>query len=190
MLDGQRALIEEISEVDVLVNNAGVSPVETKDKTQLDSDVFREVIETNLTGVMELSKGFYESLKRRNGCIVNIGSVASHRSLKNAPAYTASKTGLLGLTRVLADRWARDGIRVNMIAPGFIETRMTETFRESEDSERRLVAGIPMRRWGTPAEIGGAALFLVSPAAAYITGVSLAVDGGLMLGTVKISGSD
>jgi 3-oxoacyl-[acyl-carrier protein] reductase len=120
-------------------------------------------------------------LKAAGGAVVNVGSLASFLAIKEGPAYTASKAGLLGLTRALGDKWALEGVRVNMVAPGFIETRMTARMRVDGDFEKKLLRAVPMRRWGAPSEIADAIVFLASPAASYITGQSLAIDGGLLL---------
>ena len=170
------ALAARFSHLDVLVNNAGGgSP------TEYDQESFESVINLNLNAVMDLSVRLFPLLKAAGGCIVNVGSLASFLGLRDVPAYTASKTGLLGLTRALGDKWARDGVRVNLVAPGFIETRMTARARVDPAYERRLMRAIPMQRWGRPSEIADAILFLASPAASYITGQSLAIDGGVML---------
>ena len=165
-----------IDTLDVLVNNAGRgSPRE------YEQEEFEQVIDTNLNAVMDLSVRLFPLLKETKGSIVNVGSLASFLALKETPAYTASKAGLLGLTRALGDKWATDGVRVNLVAPGFIATRMTEGARQNPDREKRLMKAIPMQRWGAPEEVAQAILFLASPAASYITGQSLAIDGGLML---------
>lgn len=163
-------------DIDILVNNAGTGrPDEYSDKG------FRNVIDVNLNSVMALSLALHSSLKARKGAIVNMGSLSSFLALRETPAYTASKAGLLGLTRALADKWAPDGIRVNMVAPGFIRTRMTEIQRTDADYEKRLLKAVPMRRWGEPEEVAETVLFLASPRAPYVTGQSIAIDGGLML---------
>jgi 3-oxoacyl-[acyl-carrier protein] reductase len=165
-----------IDTLDVLVNNAGRgSPRE------YEQEEFEQVIDTNLNAVMDLSVRLFPLLKETKGSIVNVGSLASFLALKETPAYTASKAGLLGLTRALGDKWATDGVRVNLVAPGFIATRMTEGARQNPEREKRLMKAIPMQRWGAPEEVAQAILFLASPAASYITGQSLAIDGGLML---------
>ncbi|WP_439545284.1 SDR family NAD(P)-dependent oxidoreductase [Sandarakinorhabdus sp.] len=162
--------------LDVLINNAGRgSPRE------YEQEEFEHVIDTNLNAAMDLSVRLHPYLKAVRGSIVNVGSLASFLALKETPAYTASKAGLLGLTRALGDKWAPDGVRVNLVAPGFIETRMTEGARTNPEREKKLLRAIPMQRWGDPAEVAAAILFLASPAASYITGQSLAIDGGLML---------
>lgn len=173
---GRTELHSAIPYIDVLVNNAGFS----LDK-EFDLDTFRRVIEMNLVGVMELCCLYQETLASRSGSIVNVGSLSSYLSIKEFPGYTASKSGLLGLTRALADKWAITGPRVNMIAPGFVKTRLTDWYRESPDFEKRLLQAVPMRRWAEPEEMTGAVLFLASSMASYITGVSLPIDGGVLL---------
>lgn len=165
-----------VGAIDVLVNNAGTGRAD-----EYSDEGFRFVVEVNLNAVMELSRELHPVLKESKGAIINIGSLASFLALRETPAYTASKAALLGLTRALADKWAPDGIRVNMVAPGFIRTRMTEIQRTSEEYEKRLLKSIPARRWGEPEEVAEVILFLASPRAPYVTGQSLAIDGGLML---------
>lgn len=172
----REALAGAIENLDVLVNNAGGSSAR-----EYEQDEFERIIDLNLNSVMDLSTRLHPQLRTSRGSIVNVGSLASFLALKETPAYTASKAGLLGLTRALADKWALDEIRVNLVAPGFIATRMTDRARQDESYETRLLKAVPMRRWGTPDEIAGPIIFLASPAAAYITGQSLAIDGGLML---------
>lgn len=165
-----------VGALDVLVNNAGTGRAD-----EYTDEGFRFVVEVNLNAVMELSRELHPALKESKGSIVNIGSLASFLALRETPAYTASKAALLGLTRALADKWAVDGVRVNMVAPGFIRTRMTEIQRTDAEYEKRLLKSIPARRWGEPEEVAEVILFLASPRAPYVTGQSLAIDGGLML---------
>lgn len=166
----------EVGALDVLVNNAGTGRAD-----EFSDSGFRAVIDVNLNSVMALSLALHASLKAAGGAIVNMGSLSSFLALRETPAYTASKAGLLGLTRALADKWAPDGIRVNMVAPGFIRTRMTEIQRTDADYEKRLLKAVPMRRWGEPEEVAEVVLFLASVRAPYVTGQSIAIDGGLML---------
>ncbi|MFC3713611.1 SDR family NAD(P)-dependent oxidoreductase [Sphingoaurantiacus capsulatus] len=174
--DKRAALAAAIPALDVLVNNAGMG---APDEYTLEG--FSRVIEVNLTAVMDLCLRFHPALAAAKGAVINVGSLSSFLAIKDQPAYTTSKTAILGLTRALGDKWSADGVRVNMVAPGFIETRMTGRARENPDVEKRLLKAIPMQRWGQPAEIADAILFLASPAASYITGQSLAIDGGLLL---------
>ena len=174
--EARAALVAQIKSLDVLINNAG-----TGRPNEYDQDAFETVIDINLNAVMDLSMRLFPALKAAGGSIVNVGSLASFLALKETPAYTASKAGLLGLTRALGDKWALEGVRVNLVAPGFIATRMTAPMRADAVYENRLLKSVPMRRWGRASEVAEAILFLASPAASYITGQSLAIDGGLML---------
>nr|WP_310522149.1 SDR family NAD(P)-dependent oxidoreductase [Polymorphobacter sp.] len=169
-------LAAQFPALDILINNAGGGSA-----NEYDQDAFEAVIDLNLNAVMDLSVRLFPLLKAGQGSIVNVGSLASFLALKETPAYTASKAGLLGLTRALGDKWAPDGVRVNLVAPGFIATRMTAGMRNNADFEKRLLKAVPMRRWGDPVEVASVILFLASPAASYITGQSIAIDGGLML---------
>lgn len=169
-------VVEAVGAIDVLVNNAGSGRPD-----EYTQEGFEAVIDLNLNAVMDLTMRYHPVLKQVGGSVVNVGSLASFLALREVPAYTASKAGLLGLTRALADKWAPDGIRVNLVAPGFIRTRMTDAQRVDAGYETRLLKSVPMRRWGEPNEVAEAIVFLASPAAAYITGQSIAIDGGLML---------
>lgn len=170
------ALLNSVGPIDILINNAGQSHPD-----EYSMEGYGRVIEVNLNAAAELCYLFHPILRERGGAIVNIGSCASFIAIGAAPAYTASKAGLLGFTRAVADQWARDGVRVNLVAPGFIETRMTSAVRDDERKAGNTLRAIPVRRFGTPAEVAAATLFLASPEAAYIIGQSIVVDGGLML---------
>jgi 3-oxoacyl-[acyl-carrier protein] reductase len=171
----RQALAQSIVDLDILVNNAGATRAD-----EYDYDGFVQTMDVNLNAAVELCYLFRESLARRRGAIVNVGSCASFIALRNVPAYTASKTGMLGFTRALADKWARD-IRVNMVAPGFIDTRIIDWARKGADEGAALLQTIPAKRWGTPEEVANAVLFLSAPQSSYILGQSLVVDGGLLL---------
>lgn len=172
------ALAEYVGEIDILVNNAGLS---NDGGAEFEMEGFRRTLEVDLVAPSDLSFLFYESLAARRGSIVNIGSAACFLSIKNVPAYTASKSGLLGLTRALGDKWASKGVRVNLVAPGYVETALMSEFSAQEGFTESLQKILPMSRWGTPEDISPAVLFLASDGAAYITGQSIIADGGLML---------
>jgi 3-oxoacyl-[acyl-carrier protein] reductase len=169
-------LASEFPRLDVLINNAGTAGHDEDEPAG-----FRRTIEVNLIAPANLSFALFPTLKASRGCIVNVGSVASFLSLRHTPAYTASKSGLLGLTRAMADRWAIEGVRVNLVAPGFIDTRMISGITRSPESLARLTGQVPSRSLGQPQDVAHAAMFLASPEAQYITGQSLVIDGGMML---------
>lgn len=169
------AFVEGFGPLDILISNAGQSRDD-----EYDMPGFRNTLEVNLTGPAELCYLFHPVLKERKGSIVIVGSSACFIALRAFPSYTASKAGILGFTRAVADQWSRDGIRVNLVAPGFIKTRIID-WAEQSASRDAILHTIPARRWGDPAEVAVAVLFLASEEASYITGQSIVVDGGLML---------
>jgi len=168
----------EFGRVDILVNNAGVSWGAEPEAMPLEK--WRLVLDVNLTGAFLFAQAAgRKMIPRRRGAIINIASAAGVKSAVEGPhyaAYTASKAGLMGLTRELAASWGRHGIRVNAIAPGFFETRLTE--HVIPRIAARLEAATPLGRIGRAGEIKGAAVFLASDAASYITGQTLLIDGG------------
>ena len=142
---------------------------------------FRKVIEVNLISLMACATRFHPMLKAASGALIVVSSTAAYHSTMGNPAYNASKTGAVGLTRTLGEAWAEDGIRVNGIAPGLVDTKMT---RVTTTNPKRLEAAlerIPLKRLGTPADMAGAALFLASPLSSYVIGQTIVVDGGLIL---------
>jgi 3-oxoacyl-[acyl-carrier protein] reductase len=147
-------------------------------RQEFEIDTFADVLATNLTGPMQLATKF-RSVLAGQGSITVIGSVASFRGTIGQPAYSASKGGLLTLTRTLAQAFARDAIRVNLVAPGLVRSKMTAVTWEDADRLAATVRQVPLGRIGEPVDIAGAVLFLSSPLAAYITGTSLTIDGGL-----------
>ena len=142
---------------------------------------FRKVLEVNLISLMACATKFHAMLKASKGTLIIVSSTAAYHATKGNPGYNASKTGAVGLTRTLAQAWAEDGIRVNGIAPGLVDTRMTKVTTANPKRLEGAIAKIPLKRLGTPADMAGAALFLASPLASYGAGHTLVVDGGLVL---------
>jgi 2-deoxy-D-gluconate 3-dehydrogenase len=164
--------------LDILVNNAGIiRRADAVDYSEADWDA---VIDVNLKATFFLSQAFARSAFARGagGAIVNIASLLAFQGGIRIPAYTASKHGVAGLTKLLANEWAARGINVNAIAPGYIETNNTEALRADPDRSRAILDRIPAGRWGEAADIAGTAVFLASPAAKYIHGTVIPVDGG------------
>jgi 2-deoxy-D-gluconate 3-dehydrogenase len=165
---------------DILVNNAGlIRRADAVDFTEADWD---EVIDVNLKAVFFTCQAFARDLLAREapGSIVNIASLLSFQGGIRVPSYTASKHGVAGLTKLMANEWAAKGINVNAIAPGYIETSNTEALRADPARNRAILERIPAGRWGRAQDIAGTATFLCSPAANYLHGVVLNVDGGWM----------
>jgi 3-oxoacyl-[acyl-carrier protein] reductase len=142
---------------------------------------FRAVLEVNLMSLMACAGKFQKMLSASRGSLIIVSSTAAYHSTKGNPAYNASKTGAMGLTRTLGQAWAEDGIRVNGIAPGLVDTKMTKVTTANPKRLEGAVERIPLKRLGTPADMAGAALFLASPLSSYIVGQTLIVDGGLIL---------
>jgi 2-dehydro-3-deoxy-D-gluconate 5-dehydrogenase len=164
--------------VDILVNNAGIiRRADAIDFTERDWD---DVIDVNLKAVFFLSQAAAKQFLAQGGGgkIVNIASMLSFQGGIRVPSYTASKSGVLGLTRLLACEWAKHRINVNAIAPGYMETNNTEALRADPERNRAILARIPAERWGVPADLAGAVVFLASAASDYVHGHTLAVDGG------------
>lgn len=164
--------------IDILVNNAGIiRRADAIDFTEADWDA---VMNVNLKTAFFLSQAAARRMLRdgKGGKIVNVASLLSFQGGIRVPSYTASKSGLAGLTRLLANEWAAKGINVNAIAPGYVETNNTEALRQDQKRSAEILSRIPAGRWGRPEDIGGAAVFLASGAAQYIHGVILPVDGG------------
>ena len=162
----------------LLVNNAGI--IRREDAVTHSEADWDAVIDTNLKAVFFTCQAFGRELIARGqeGAIVNIASLLSFQGGIRVPGYTASKHGVAGITKLLANEWAPNGITVNAIAPGYIATNNTEALRDDPDRARQILERIPAGRWGRPEDIGGTAAFLCSPAARYITGAVLNVDGG------------
>lgn len=164
--------------VDILVNNAGI--IRRADAVDFTEEDWDAVMDVNLKAVFFTAKAFAKAALARGAKaqIVNIASLLSFQGGIRVPSYTASKHGVAGLTKLLANEWAAKGINVNAIAPGYIETNNTEALRADPDRSRQILERIPAGRWGKASDIGEAAVFLASPAARYIHGAVLNVDGG------------
>ncbi len=169
----------ELGALSILVNNAGI--IRRADATDQSEADWNEVIGLNLSAVWKLSQAAGRRMVARGaGAIVSIASLLSFQGGIRVPAYAAAKHGVAGLTKALANEWARSGVNVNAIAPGYIETANTEALRADADRSRQILERIPAGRWGRPQDIAGVAVFLASPAAGYVNGQIIAVDGGWM----------
>ena len=165
--------------VDVLVNNAGSISRSPAIETSLED--WDRIININLNSVFQISQLCAKSmLSRGNGRVINIASLLSFQGGINVPAYTASKHGVAGVTKALANEWGAKGVNVNAIAPGYISTDNTEALRNDPDRNASILARIPVGRWGNPDDLAAVAVFLASPASSYINGEILTVDGGWM----------
>ena len=171
--------LEHLGRIDILINNAGmIRRAPAADFTEED---WSAVIEINLSAVFRLAQAAgREMLKQGSGKIINIASLLSFQGGITVPAYTASKAGVAGLTKALANEWASRNINVNAIAPGYMATANTSALRADETRNRQILERIPAGRWGTPDDIAGAAVFLSSAASDYLHGHILVVDGGWM----------
>ncbi|GGC57723.1 SDR family NAD(P)-dependent oxidoreductase [Chelatococcus reniformis] len=166
------------SKLDVLVLSQGQVIYKRGEFT---TDGFRKVVDVNLNSLMACSAKFHDMLAAAGGSLIIVSSTAAFHSTKGNPAYNASKTGAFGLTRTLGEAWAADGIRVNGIAPGLVDTKMTKVTTANPERLEGALRGIPLGRLGTPQDMAGVALFLASPLAAYVVGQTIPVDGGLIL---------
>ena len=160
--------------LDVLVNCAAI----TRRGEEMAPDFFAHVLDVNLTGSFRMANAFHPALKATGGSVINVVSMYSRFGSPHNPAYGASKAGVEQLTKSLAIAWAADGIRVNAVAPGFILTEMSARARQDPKFVKAIEARTPMGRWGMPDDLAGAVLFLASPAAGFVTGTCLPVDGG------------
>ena len=170
-------LASQFEVLDVLANCVGA--VLWK-KAEFERSGFDKILNINLSGAMQLCTEFYPLLVESQGSIINIDSVASINPAVNNPAYSASKAGLVQLTKALAKKWGHSGVRVNTVAPGMVPTKMTAN-QSGPEQEAQFNKVNPIPRFGTPQDIAGGVLFFASPMAAYVTGQQLVVDGGLSL---------
>jgi 2-deoxy-D-gluconate 3-dehydrogenase len=169
--------VKAFGRIDILVNNAGIiRRSEAIDFSEADWDA---VMNVNLKSAFFLTQAVgRRMLAARRGKIINIASLLSFQGGIRVASYTASKSGIAGLTRLLANEWAGKGVNVNAIAPGYFATNNTQALRSDENRNREILARIPAGRWGQPQEVGGAAVFLAAPASDYVHGAVIPVDGG------------
>ena len=169
---------EALGRLDILVNNAGI--IRRAPALAYEQADWEATLAVNLSAAFYLSQAFARRLVMAGqpGKIVNVASLLSFQGGMLVPAYAAAKSGLAGLTRALANEWARHGINVNAIAPGYMATDNTQALRDDPVRSREILGRIPAGRWGTPEDLKGAVVFLASPAAAYVHATTLTVDGG------------
>lgn len=175
--DSVTALFASLPQLDMVINCAGI----IKRGAEHDVEVFEQVIAVNLTGTMRVCSAARPLLKQRRGCIVNLASMLSFFGGGLVPGYSASKGGIAQLTKSLAIAYAADGIRVNAVAPGWIATPLTQALQDDPARAGPILQRTPLARWGTPADIGNVTAFLCSPAASFMTGTVVPVDGGYLV---------
>jgi 3-oxoacyl-[acyl-carrier protein] reductase len=171
-----KALVDAVGELDILVNNAGV----TRDGliARMSDEDWRVVIETNLSGTFHTCRAAARGMmKRRSGSIVNVSSIVGLHGNPGQANYSASKAGIIGLTKALARELGNRGVRANVVAPGYVDTRLTQVI--ADEMKKLMLANTPLGRFGRPEDIAGAVRFLCSDEASFITGEVLLVDGGL-----------
>lgn len=170
--------VRQLGSVDILVNNAGI--IRRQPALEFSRDNWDEVVNLNLRASFFLAQAAARQMvaQKSGGKIINIASMLSFQGGILVPSYTASKSGVMGLTRELACEWAQHGINVNAIAPGYMATENTRALQEDPLRSVDIIKRIPAGRWGLPADLAGAVVFLASPAADYVHGYTLAVDGG------------
>lgn len=172
--DSVAALAQRTPRLDVLVNCAAI----TSRGMEMAQEFFEKVVDTNLHGTFRTAKALHGQLAAANGCVINMASMYAFFGSPRNPAYGASKAAVTQLTKSLAIAWAEDGIRVNAVAPGFIVTEQSARSRTDPAHVSAVNARTPLGRWGQPDDVAGPVLFLASPAAAFVTGTCIAVDGG------------
>ncbi len=171
-------VLQQLGRADILFNNAGINI--RKPPHEMTLAEWNEVMSANLTSAFVFAKAVYPAMERQGGGkVINIGSMTSIFGASFAPAYTASKGGIVALTKSQAQAWAKDNIQVNAILPGWFDTELTIKGREEIPGlHERVLARIPTGRWAKPADMAGTAIWLASPASDYITGIAVPVDGG------------
>jgi 2-deoxy-D-gluconate 3-dehydrogenase len=170
--------VSEFGRVDILVNNAGI--IRRNDAIDFSEQDWDDVMNINIKSVFFMSQAVAKQFIKQGdgGKIVNIASMLSFQGGIRVPSYTASKSAVMGVTRLLANEWAKHGVNVNAIAPGYMATNNTEAIRADKERNQAILERIPAERWGTPADLAGPIVFLSSPASDYVNGYTIAVDGG------------
>jgi 2-deoxy-D-gluconate 3-dehydrogenase len=170
--------VNKFGRVDILVNNAGV--IKRQDSIEFSEENWDVVMNTNLKTVFFLTQAVGQQFIKQHsgGKIINIASMLSYQGGIRVPSYTASKSAVRGITMTLANEWAKYGVNINGIAPGYMATNNTQQLRQDEERSSDILARIPAGRWGTPEDLEGAAVFLASAASDYVNGFTIAVDGG------------
>ncbi|MFS7384876.1 2-dehydro-3-deoxy-D-gluconate 5-dehydrogenase KduD [Rahnella inusitata] len=170
--------VAEMGHLDILVNNAGI--IRREDAIEFSEKNWDDVMNLNIKSVFFMSQGVAKQFiaQGTGGKIINIASMLSYQGGIRVPSYTASKSAVMGVTRLLANEWAKHGINVNAIAPGYMATNNTQQLRADEARSEEILSRIPAGRWGTPSDVMGPVVFLSSPASDYINGYTIAVDGG------------
>jgi 2-deoxy-D-gluconate 3-dehydrogenase len=170
--------VKKFGRVDILVNNAGV--IKRQDSIEFSEENWDVVMNTNLKTVFFLTQAVGKQFiaQHSGGKIINIASMLSYQGGIRVPSYTASKSAIRGITMTLANEWAKYGVNINGIAPGYMATNNTQQLRQDEERSQDILARIPAGRWGTPDDLEGAAVFLASAASDYVNGFTIAVDGG------------
>lgn len=170
--------INAFSRIDILVNNAGI--IRREDAINFNEQDWDDVMNINIKSVFFMAQAVAKQFIKQDsgGKIINIASMLSYQGGIRVPSYTAAKSGVMGLTRLMANEWAKYNINVNAIAPGYMATNNTAALRADENRSKEILARIPAGRWGTPEDLAGPCVFLASQAADYINGYTVAVDGG------------
>ena len=171
-------LHKKIDKLDILINNATLF----KGGIEYRIENFSDVVNVNLMGLMRICHTFLPKLALKGGNIVNVGSIFTKSTIKNAPSYTATKSAVESMTKSMASCWAEHKVRVNCVAPGFIEGKTLNKILQEEDDIENIKGRIPLKRFGTPKEVVGAIIFLASKNSSYITGSTIFVDGGYSIG--------